>query len=36
MRQHPTAVPSVAQICDARVEGAEIGLMALKFTPEES
>ncbi|MBL8512317.1 MAG: RNA 3'-terminal phosphate cyclase [Betaproteobacteria bacterium] len=33
MRQHLTAVLAAQQICGARVEGAEVGSLALRFTP---
>jgi RNA 3'-terminal phosphate cyclase (ATP) len=33
MRQHLTAVQAAATICDARVEGAEVGATALVFEP---
>jgi RNA 3'-terminal phosphate cyclase (ATP) len=33
MRQHLTAVQAAAEICDAHVDGAEVGAMALTFEP---
>lgn len=33
MRQHLTCVLAAAQVCDARVEGAELGSQSLVFTP---
>ena len=33
MRQHLTAVKAATEICDAEVEGAELGSRALTFRP---
>ncbi len=33
MRQHLTAVLAAAQVCGARVEGAELGSQTLRFAP---
>ena len=35
LRQHLTAVRAVAEICDAEVDGAELGASALRFIPSK-
>jgi RNA 3'-terminal phosphate cyclase (ATP) len=35
MRQHLTAVNAAARVCNAKVEGAVIGAMSIKFEPQQ-